>query len=628
MNTRIAELLAWGLVALISGCRPEGSDTQSELALAGAALQNHAQLAQQNLQDPLVIRRLWEGPEPDFWGASVSPEGRFKSDIDWASGGRLAMIDLLRGDLKLVPDTAWEGYDYAETSVFSPDGRRLAYTYWSEETQGYEIRIIGVDGSDRRTIVPNPGPGFYAEVKDWSDDGRYVLALLWDDGSRPPMRIALISVTDGSVRTLKQYDDWAEMLVCALAPDGRHVACDLASAQRADHDIYLLPVGEGREVDLLTGPADDRLLGWTPDGSGILFYSDRGLTKGIWLLSISNGRPSGEPVLLRGDVWGLEPIGFSRDAYYYGVTTQRRQVHTAIIDPQAWRLVTAPAAIEDPSLGRSWSAEWSPDGRHLAYIRSAGGQRDWKLVIRSVTGDDSREIAMSPIQPVGLLKWTADSQSILLFAREFSTIGVFKLDLKTGAAVVIWQFEVPAWPLPLTIQFAPDLTTAYFARLGDAPQSAKIMARDLASGGEREIATLGSIPSLSLSPDGRTLAFVDREPAERSTRIATVLTSGGETREIYRAAKAEEFQSIRGLCWSSDGQYILLVDLDSQANRYSLWRVPVAGGEPEQIELPWGNPPGLHRLRFHPDGNRIAFVSTESRGEIWVAENLPGTRTP
>jgi Tol biopolymer transport system component len=627
MKGKTVKLLGWVLVGLVLACRPEASGRQGDLALAGAALETRSQLAQQNPQDQLVIRRLWEGPEPDFWAASVSPDGRFTSDIDWASGRHLAVIDLLTGDLKQVPDTGWGGSDSAETSVFSPDGRRLAYTYWSEETQGYEIRTIGVDGSDRRTIVPNPGRGFYAMLKDWSKDGLHILAVLWDDGSKPPTRVGLISVADGSIRSLRSYDDWeTESSVCVLSPDGRLVAYDLSSSQRADNDIYLLPVDGGRETPLLTGPADDRLLGWTPDGSGVLFYSDRGLTKGIWLIPVSNGRPEGEPTLLRGDVWGLEPIGFSRDAYYYGVTTQQSQVHTAIIDPQAWRLVTPPAAIEDPSLGRSWSAVWSPDGRHLAYIRSSGGSPGRKLVLRSVTGEDSREIALEPIQPVGLFKWTDDDQAVLMFARESSAIGIFKLDLKTGAAAIIWRFEVTALPLALAIQFSPDLKTAYFARSGEVPQTARILARDLASGREREIAPVRSIPSLSLSPDGRTLAFTERESRESPTRIATVPTSGGEIREVYRPARPEEFQRPNWLSWSSDGRYILLADFNAQANHYSLWRVPVAGGEPDQMELPWGDPPGLSRLRFHPDGNRIAFVSTASRGEIWVVENLPGTR--
>jgi len=626
MKGRTAWLFGCGLMAFVLGCQPEAREKQGGLALAGVALETQPWLARENPHEQLVIRRLWEGPEPDFWGASVSPDGRFKSEIDWASGGRLAVIDLLTGELKQVADTRWTGSDYAETSVFSPDGRRLAYTYWSEETQGYEIRTIGVDGADPRTIVPNPGRGFYAELKDWSEDGLYILALLWDDGSKPLMRVGLISVADGSIRSLKEHEEYVISLDCALSPDGRLVAYDLSTYERADHDIYLLPVDGGRETALLDGPADDRLLGWTPDGSGVLFYSDRGLTKGIWILRVSNGRPTGEPILLRGDVWGLEPIGFSRDAYYYGVTTQQSQVYTANIDPQSWKLVTPPAAIEDPSLGHSKAVAWSPDGRYLAYIRSSSGPRNWKLVVRSATGEDNREIALSSIQPVGLIRWTNDGQAVIMFARNASAIGLLRLDLNTGTAAMIWQFAAATWPLPATIQLSADLKTAYFARLGKVPRTARILARDLASGRERELGAVASLPMLSLSPDGRSLAFTERESAESPSRIATIPTSGGDVRQVYRAARPEEPRSPRWLSWSSDGRYILFADKNAQANRYSLWRVPVAGGEPNRMDLPLGDPPGLSYLKFHPGNTRIGFVSTAWRGEIWVVERIPGTK--
>jgi Tol biopolymer transport system component len=634
MKGQTARLLGLGLVTFLLGCRPDANEGRSDLALAGAALETRSQLAEQNPQDQLVIRRLWEGGRPVFHRMSVSPDGRFVSEMDWDSGD-LALIDLQSGERRQVTDKA-EYFEYAETSVFSPDGRQLAYTYWNEpwnEPGGFwEVRTIGIDGSGPRTIVPNSGPGFYARLKDWSDDGLHILALVWEEDSAPPVRVGLISVADGSIRSLKQYDEGGpdSRSVCVLSPDGRLVAYDLSSSPQADHDVYLLPVDGGREVALLTGPADDRLLGWTPDGWGILFYSDRGLTQGIWSLRVSNGRPEGEPMLLRGDVWGLEPIGFSRDAYYYGVTTQHPQVYTAIIDPQAWRAVAPPVAIEDPALGRSGGpVAWSPDGRYLAYLRNMG-ERDPKLVVRSFNGEDSREITVSQTEPQGLLKWTADGQAVLMLARDSSATGVFKLDLNTGMATKIWHVEEGVRPHPLVIQFSPDLKTAYFARLvGDrwsptAPN--KIVAHDLASGSEREIATVRPIQGFSLSPDGRTLAFADGERIEDPTRIATVPTSGGEIREVYRVAPPEELHMPSTVSWSSDSRYILFADHDEQANRYSLWRVPAAGGEPSRMDLPWGEPLGMFALKFQPEGNRIAFADRGWRGEIWVVENLPGTR--
>jgi len=625
MKRQTARLLCLGLVAFFLGCRPDASERRSDLALAGAAPGTQPRLARQNPQDELVIRRLWEGPDPQFWSGSVSPDGRFVSQV--ISPMDLGVIDLLSGEVKRVNKGPWDTGEYPEESFFSADGRQLLFKYWSEDPQGYEIRTIGIDGSDQKVVWPNPGGDVLkdADLKDWSDDGLHILALVWD-GQFPSarMQIGLISLVDGSIRYLKEFRGrGVESSVCVLSPDGRLVAYDLSSSLHADHDIYLLPVDGGREVDLLTGPADDRLLGWMPDGSGVLFYSDRGLTQGIWLLRVSDGRPAGEPMLLRGDLWGLEPIGFSRDAYYYGVMTQRPQLHTTIIDPQTWRLVTPPAAIEDPSLGTSAIGVWSPDGRHLAYMRES--QRGWTVVIRSVTGDDSREIALSPIEARGLIKWTDDGQALLMGASDSSGVGVFKLDLSTGAAGSIWQWEPPFWPR--FSQLSRDLKTAYFARRWpEEPSTREIVARDLASGRERQITTTASIASLSLSPDGRTLAFADGDRPPNVTRIATVSTSGGEIRELYRAAGAEELHMDYTMPWSSDGRYVVFLNFDAGANRYSLWRVPAAGGEPSRMELPLGDPPGMRWLSLHPDGNRIAFNSRRFRGEIWVVENLPGTR--
>jgi Tol biopolymer transport system component len=629
MNGRSVRLLGLGVLALLLGCRPDAGEESGDLALASAALGADPQTAQQAPQSQLVLRRLWEGSHPDFWAADASPDGRFVSQSDWDTGD-LAVIDLASGEQGRVTDKAsWNGtWDFAESSVFSPDGQRLAFAYWSEDRDVWEIRIIGVDGSNQSTLVPNAGDE--PALMDWSDDGLYLLALLWIDDSRPwAMRLGLISVADGSIRSLKEFGAWhVRSSVGAFSPDGRLVAYDLSSSQHAEHDIYLLPVDGGRETALLTGPADDRLLGWSPDGSGILFYSDRGLTKGIWSLRVSDGKPVGEPALLRGDVWGLEPIGSSRSAYYYGVTTQERQVNTATIDPQAWRLVTPPAPIEDPSLGGSWLGVWSPDGRQLAYQRLGG--LDAQFIIRSVDEEDSREITVPQINAMGLNRWTDDGRALLIVGRDSSATGFFKVDLDTGAAANIWQVDQGVMPHPLAVRFSSDMKTAYFTRLqGEwtptTPQ--RIVARDVASGREREIATVRFAQALALSPDGQTLAFADYESAESSSsRIATVPISGGEIREVYRGTRPGGVLMPTTLSWSSDGRYLLFADLDEQANRYSIWRVPAGGGERDRMELPFGNPPGLRMLSFHPDGTRIAFESGESRGEIWVLENLPGTR--
>jgi WD40 repeat protein len=53
-------------------------------------------------------------------------------------------------------------------------------------------------------------------------------------------------------------------------------------------------------------------------------------------------------------------------------------------------------------------------------------------------------------------------------------------------------------------------------------------------------------------------------------------------------------------------------------------RVPVAGGRPERI-APALSDDRLLDVRFHPDGQRLAYSANDGTDEVWVTENLlPG----
>lgn len=616
-----------GLVLSLAGCGSDAGNKALHLVTTAARIESQPLLAQQ-AQEGIVIRRVWEGDEPDFWAATPSPDGRLISEIDWNTGN-LAVTDLVSGQLKRVTHYGpWsDTSEWAETSVFSPDGRRLAFTSWNSGAFGYEIRAIDVDGSNERTIVPSPSPRFYAMLQDWSADGRSILAMLWYE--EPVTQIGLISVADGSIRVLKKMESTRTPDVCALSPDGRFMAFDPhGSEDSEDHDILVMALDGGGETALLTGPTNDRLLGWTRDGSAILFYSDRGMTEGIWMLPVADGKAAGEPTLLRPDVWRLEPIGFSRDAYFFGVTTQQPQAYTAAIDHAEGRLIAAPAAIEDASRGRSGSARWSPDGRYLAYVRTGTNQRNPTLILRPVTGEEGREIPLPPRTRPSVVRWTDGSRALLMNADDPKTgeRGVFELDLKTLSFKLLLHYSDLGERAFHVTEFTHDLKTVYYPRYGENEgRTNAIVERGVESGLDRVIAEAKGANRLSLSPDGATLAFREAVGVDTDA-LATVSVSGGPIVELRRIPTGELWGSA-GISWTPDGQYLRYATLDKQAHRWSLWQIPSAGGEPSRIaEFPAADLPGLHAVRFHPDGNRIAFTAGEFRGEIWAVENLPGSK--
>lgn len=565
-------------------------------------------------EDDVVVRRMWEGAEPDFWSASISPDGRFVSEIDWISGN-LAVLDLHEGALSPITHGTWaERTEWAETSVFAPDGSRLAYTWWSQDVGGYEIRSIHRDGTEVRTILPNPDNEFYAMVDSWSPDGRWLLARLWTGDAD---RLALISVEDGSTRPLAAVPDWGEEQNATFSPDGRFVAFDQPARQQADEfDIMVIDVESGRSSTLVGGSSDDRLMGWSPDG-GILFYSDRDLSEGFWWQPVEDGVASGEPHLVKSNVWRAEPIGFARDGrFFYGVTTEQRQVHTAGIDLKANRMTTPPAPVEDPARGTTSHGTWSPDGRYLAYEHVLPGVRRRHIVLRSTAGDGRQVIPFEG--RIDRLYWFDDPQRLLARATTWGPgdgWSLYRVDPQAGDVDVL--FVQDDWN-PVMGEIGPDGRTLFYQPDPIGMAENRILVRDLANGGDREVARIDGSGLLRPSPDGAHLAIGAWERETRTTRLLVVSVSDGEVVELHRETDPN---GLTVLNWTPDGRYVLFSTWDGSAGISGLWKIPGDGGEPVAIT---GAPQELRFLSVHPEGNRVAFSAGEARGEVWVVEGLPG----
>jgi Tol biopolymer transport system component len=564
----------------------------------------------------VVVRRLWEGEEPDFWSADVSPDGRFITETDWVTGD-LAVLDLHEGVLKRVTDKgSWsEAVEWAEASVFSPDGRHIAVNWWNQDDEGYEIRIIGLEGSDVRTIFPSPGGRFYSMPDAWSHDGQHILARMWNVEGRD--HVALVSVQDGSVRPIVDLEDWSSPQLTALSPDGRFVAFDRPQSEQSDdHDIFVVSVDGGRESALVEGAGDDRLMGWAPDGSGILFHSDRELSEGLWWLPMDGDAPAGDAYLTRSNVWRPEPIGFAADGrYFYGVITQETHVHTAGIDLDSNRLTTPPAAVEGSSAAWTRMGEWSRDGRFLAYVHETSIRRS-SIIVRSTTGD-GRQVIPFDGRILGL-RWLDDGDlAVAGTLLGDSRWTLFRIDLRTGERETLSRTLLPdgdfLWVL------SPDGRTLFHQPGPMGGSGNRIMARDLATGVDREITRINGSGQMRLSPDGQFLAVQTWERESEASRLIVVSASDGAVQELYRVDAPD---GLSVMDWTPDGSQVVFGTWDAESLR-GLWKVSVEGGEPIRIT---GTPRGMQQqLRIHPDGNRVAFRSGESRGEIWVVEGLPGS---
>ena len=592
----------------------------------------------------IAVRKV---PMTDAWGAP-SPDGRYLSFTDWDSGN-LAVRDLTTGEYRnLTSEGTRVGshHQWAESSIWSPDSKQVAYTWYHKDR--FQLRIVGLDGSEPRVLYRNENRELgWIWPHTWSRDGKSILAMFGKktDPNEWLNKIVLVSVADGSVRALKSVRFWAKM---SLSPDGRWVVYVNKEKRGEPRDIFLLATDGSGEIPLVEHPADDYGPVWSPDGKAIVFVSDRSGTLDVWLMHMTDGKPVGEPTLVKRNIGWIQPMGFTRSgSLYYSIDAGGQDVYVATLDPATGELLSPPTKAIQRSEGSNRLPAWSPDGKYLAYVskrpRAVPGRgiKDWwALVIRSMESGEERELH-AEVWKAWYLHWSPDGRSILIGQRR---IGLDLIDVQTGDETPItrglvaksawspdgktifyigrpveiergvWSHSIVAHDLEtgreqelrrdmgggLGFAISPGGRLAFFyirRRVESGGWSYSIVAHDLGTGREQELrgdicdprepGVIGIGPDLRISPDGRqlTLSPGDFNTGERLLKVMP--TAGGEPRELLRLKDPERFCGSR---WTPDGRYILFGTRKRSPafpnhpdEPVELWRVPAEGGEPQKL---------------------------------------------
>jgi len=578
----------------------------------------------------MVTRRVWTEPG-EYIGGSLSPDGRYLSCVDMRTGD-LAARELDTGKMRhLTHKSSTESSESAFFSTISPDGKEVAYN-WFGGKDGPDLRVVRWDGSAPRVLYAKKG--LYPFPADWSPDGKYILTHLFNEAGAN--QIAVISAADGSARVLKTLE-WSS-LTMRFSPDGRYIAYDAASPQDSgNRDIFLLSADGSREIRLVEHPADDQLLGWTPDGNHILFASDRSGTMSVWLLRVLDGNPQGAPELVKQDIGQAQPIGFTRTgSFYYGLVIGASDVYTAEFDPASGRVVTQPQRVVQRFVGSNFSPAWSPDGQFLAYISSRGpgliGHRPEIISIRSLKTGEERDLPPKLSFTWGPIRWSPDGRSILVSGKDKKIKhGLFLVDAQTGdvTPTVMWEdreIDAPAW-------FPDGKRLLFHSQRFEAGtiMPATVVIRDLATGQEKVIFQPPAgmkIDDIALSPDGQQVALTLLEKQTQSSVLKVLPISGGEARELTRTKEPEVIVG-DSLSWSSDSRYIvfgravnsqeLLGGYFPHGRETQMLAISSRGGELHALGLSMDS---ANSASFDPAGHHIAFAAGRAKSEIWVMENF------
>jgi len=427
-------------------------------------------------------------------------------------------------------------------------------------------------------------------------------------------------------RTFSLDTDEGTWISVDVSPDGDTVVFDLLG------DLYTLPLIGGEAVPLTDGMPYDNQPRYSPDGTEVVFVSDRDGSENLWLIDIASKETR---QLTNGSTKSYESPEWLPDGnYVVAATAENMAVRGDARNPKLWMWHvdggTGVQIIKEPGSRRITGPTPTPDGRHIwfaqrtnlwqynailpqyqlaVYDRETGEQYtrssrygsafrptvspdgDWlvygtrheehtglrlrelatgeeRWLAYPVTRDDQESVASSDVLPG--MSFTPDSAEVVV-----SYGGkIWRVPIAEGSDPIAVPFRVQT-----ELQIGPELAFKY-------PVS-----------NERRF-TVRQIRDAVPSPDGSQVAFAALD------RLYVVSLPDGEPRRLTSLELIEAQPT-----WSPDGEWVAFVTWAPDGGQ--LYKTRVDGSEvPTQLTTTsaiYQNP------AWSPAGDRIVAIQGPSR---------------
>ena len=355
----------------------------------------------------------------------------------------------------------------------------------------------------------------------------------------------------------------------SFSPDGKQLAYVWNGDEGTQTDIYVRLTAGGEPVRLTETDTKEQYPVFSPDGSQIAFVRDFKTYGEVFLIPALGGTERRVCHLFSGNY----SISFAPDGKSLAVidtedSTDKKQfaVYLVNLETGTRRRLTTPGEFRGETTPR-----FAPDGKSLAFVRVFDDLQHDLFVVPVESGEnaaprDARQITFDK-KTIHSIAWSADGATI------------FFVSFRVGNRAGLWR--VPA------------------------------------NGGEPETILMGrgEITNLTISPDGKTVAFVELAP--RDLDIWETTTGSEQKPQKFIASTFTEAYPV----FAPDDSSVVFTSRRSGKNE--LWIVDRAGKNLRQLTKTDVN---VRKAAFSPDGKHLAFEAIgNTAGEIFTVEIETGT---
>ena len=523
------------------------------------------------------------------------------TDVVFSYAGDLFTAPLAGGEARRL--TSHIGYEMF--AHYSPDGKTIAFTgeydgnrevYVIPARGGEPVRLTYTATNGRDDLGDRMGPNNI--VMGWTPDGKNII-FRNRTGDGFSGKLWTVSVNGGMPKEIPLPEGG----FCSYSPDGKKLAYNRVMREFRTWKYYRggmadeIWVYDGKKVEKITdNPAQDIFPMWV--GDEIYFASDRDMTMNLFVYNTKTKATSKVTSFDDYDVKFPSTNGklvvFEKGGFLYRLdpaTKKTEQIHITLgsdlvyaraermnvgkkgrssfsLSPDGKRMaITARGEVFDVPVGKGItrnitktpgsnerSADWSPDGKYIAFIGDGTGETEVYLY-DVAAGGEPVQITKDNDTYIRGLQWSPDSKHILYTDRKNRIVEVdpFAKTTKTVLQNPEQEFR--------DVEYSPDSKWLTYSR--PAPNKMSVVyVYNLASGKEYPVTEKWyDSSSPTFSSDGKYLIFTsdrDFRPiyswiewnfayTDRSAVYMTMLASGTPSpllpTDSESASAAEETKS-------------------------------------------------------------------------------------